>query len=43
VLLSDGTDIGSDASRAEALQTAADDHIRVISVGLNSPQYDRRR
>ena len=40
VLLSDGTDIGSDASRAEALQTAADDHIRVISVGLNSPQYN---
>jgi tight adherence protein B len=40
VLLSDGTDIGSDASRAEALQTAADDHIRVISVGLSSPQYN---
>ena len=40
VLLSDGTDVGSDASRAEALQTAADDHIRVISVGLNSPQYN---
>ena len=40
VLLSDGTDVGSDASRAEALQTAADDHIRVISVGLSSPQYN---
>jgi len=40
VLLSDGTDIGSDASRAEALQAAADDHIRVISVGLSSPQYN---
>ena len=40
VLLSDGTDSGSDASRAEVLQTAADDHIRVISVGLKSPQYN---
>jgi tight adherence protein B len=40
VLLSDGTDVGSSASRAEALQKAADDHIRVISVGLTSPQYD---
>ena len=40
VLLSDGTDVGSDASRAEALQAAADANVRVISVGLNSPQYD---
>ena len=40
VLLSDGTDIGSDASRADALQAAADGNIRVISVGLSSPQYD---
>ena len=40
VLLSDGTDVGSSASRSEALQKAADDHIRVISVGLTSPQYD---
>jgi tight adherence protein B len=40
VLLSDGTDVGSSTSRAEALQTAANEHIRVISVGLNSPQYD---
>jgi tight adherence protein B len=40
VLLSDGTDSGSDASRAEALQAATDAHIRVISVGLSSPQYD---
>jgi tight adherence protein B len=40
VLLSDGTDVGSTASRAQALQTAADDNIRVISVGLTSPQYD---
>ena len=40
VLLSDGTDVGSSASRAEALQAAADQSIRVISVGLTSPQYD---
>jgi tight adherence protein B len=40
VLLSDGTDVGSDASRAEALQAASDQNIRVISVGLTSPQYD---
>jgi tight adherence protein B len=40
VLLSDGTDVGSAASRAEALQAADDQNIRVISVGLTSPQYD---
>jgi tight adherence protein B len=40
VLLSDGTDVGSSASRAEALQAAADANVRVISVGLSSPQYD---
>jgi tight adherence protein B len=40
VLLSDGTDVGSTTPRAEALQTAADANIRVISVGLSSPQYD---
>jgi tight adherence protein B len=40
VLLSDGTDSGSDATRAEALQAAADANVRVISVGLSSPQYD---
>jgi tight adherence protein B len=40
VLLSDGTDVGSNASRAEALQAAADENVRVISVGLSSPQYD---
>jgi tight adherence protein B len=40
VLLSDGTDVGSSASRAEALQAAADENVRVISVGLSSPQYD---
>jgi tight adherence protein B len=40
VLLSDGTDVGSDASRAEALQAAADQNIRVISVGLKSGQFN---
>ncbi len=40
VLLSDGTDIGSDASRADALTAAANENIRIISVGLSSPQYD---
>jgi tight adherence protein B len=40
VLLSDGTDVGSSKSRAEALQAAADQNVRVISVGLSSPQYD---
>jgi tight adherence protein B len=40
VLLSDGTDVGSSASRAEALQAATDANVRVISVGLSSPQYD---
>jgi tight adherence protein B len=40
VLLSDGTDSGSSTSREEALQAAADQHVRVISVGLTSPQYN---
>jgi len=40
VLLSDGTDIGSTASRAEALEAATGANVRVISVGLSSPQYD---
>jgi tight adherence protein B len=40
VLLSDGTDVGSSKSRAEALQAAEDQNVRVISVGLSSPQYD---
>ena len=40
VLLSDGTDVGSNATRAEALQAAADQNMRVISVGLSSPQYN---
>jgi len=40
VLLSDGTDFGSTASRAEALAELDAANVRVISVGLKSPQYD---
>ena len=40
VLLSDGTDVGSDASRAEALEALDDANVRVISVGLRSKQYN---
>lgn len=40
VLLSDGTDVGSEASRSDALQALDAANIRVISVGLSSPQYD---
>ncbi len=40
VLLSDGTDVGSDANRGEALSALADANARVISVGLKSSQYD---
>ena len=40
VLISDGTDIGSEATRAEALTALASTSTRVYSVGLRSPQYD---
>ena len=40
VLLSDGHRRGVQASRAEALQALNDANVRVISVGLQSPQYD---
>ncbi len=40
VLLSDGTDVGSDASRADALAALDEANVRVISVGLRSKQYD---
>jgi tight adherence protein B len=40
VLLSDGTDVGSDASRADALEALDDANVRVISVGLQSKQYN---
>jgi len=39
VLLSDGTDIGSEASLAEAQSALAATNTRVYSVGLRSPQY----
>ena len=40
VLLSDGTDVGSEASRADALAALQEANTRVISVGLRSSQYD---
>ena len=40
VLLSDGTDIDSAATREEALAALGSVNARVISVGLQSPQYD---
>jgi tight adherence protein B len=40
VLLSDGHRRGVQASRADALAALADANVRVISVGLRSPQYD---
>jgi tight adherence protein B len=40
ILLSDGTDIGSESGRAEAITALNDANVRVISVGLSSPQYD---
>jgi Flp pilus assembly protein TadB len=40
VLLSDGTDFGSESDRAEALAALDQANVRVISVGLSSPQYD---
>ena len=40
VLLSDGTDVGSEAGRADALAALQEANARVISVGLRSSQYD---
>ena len=40
VLMSDGTDVGSEASLAEAQSALAATNARVYSVGLQSPQYD---
>jgi len=40
VLLSDGHRRGVQASRADALTALADANVRVISVGLRSPEYD---
>jgi Flp pilus assembly protein TadB len=40
VLLSDGTDFGSESTRAEAIAALDGANVRVISVGLSSPQYN---
>ncbi len=40
VLLSDGNDVGSDADLAAALEALDTANVRVMSVGLSSPQYD---
>lgn len=40
VLLSDGHRRGVQASRADALEALTDANVRVISVGLRSPEYD---
>jgi tight adherence protein B len=40
VLLSDGTDIGSESGRADAIAALARANVRVLSVGLSSPQYN---
>ena len=40
VLLSDGTDVGSSAARADAIEALEDANVRVYSVGLKSKQYD---
>ncbi|HXF97686.1 MAG TPA: type II secretion system F family protein [Gaiellaceae bacterium] len=40
VLLSDGSDVGSEATRAEAQQALAEANVRVISIGLASRQFD---
>jgi tight adherence protein B len=40
VLLSDGTDVGSTASRADAIEALEDANVRVLSVGLKSRQFD---
>ena len=40
VLLSDGTDIGSESGRADAIAALDEANVRVLSVGLSSPQYD---
>jgi tight adherence protein B len=40
VLLSDGTDVGSSATRDEAVEKLTDENVRVFAVGLKSRQYD---
>jgi tight adherence protein B len=40
VLLSDGTDVGSSTSRADAIAALEGANVRVLSVGLKSKQFD---
>ena len=40
VVLSDGADFGSEASAAAVAAAARDAHVRVYTVGLNSPKFD---
>jgi tight adherence protein B len=40
VLLSDGTDVGSTVTRAEAIDKLKEANVRVFAVGLRSRQYD---
>jgi tight adherence protein B len=40
VLLSDGTDVGSESTKPQAFAALADANIRVFTVGLKSKQYD---
>jgi tight adherence protein B len=40
VLISDGTDVGSESTRAEALAALDAANVRVITVGLESEQYN---
>jgi VWFA-related protein len=42
VLLSDGTDVGSSATRSQVLKELRSQHVRVFSVGLVSPQFNRK-
>jgi tight adherence protein B len=42
VLLSDGTDVGSKATRAQVLDELKSQHVRVFPVGLSSPQFNRK-
>jgi tight adherence protein B len=41
VLLSDGADVGSTASKKAVVQAARDQHVRIFTVGLHSGAFDR--
>jgi tight adherence protein B len=41
VLLSDGTDVGSKATRSQVLDDLKSQHVRVFPVGLVTPQFNR--